>query len=52
MVEEAQQVVPLQSLLVVALADVQDPVLSVKIGELQTFLGAAEEHQVKTQAGQ
>lgn len=52
MVEEAQQVVSLQSLLVVALVDVQHPVLPVKIGELQTFFSTAKENQVKAQAGQ
>ncbi len=49
-VEQAQQVVSLQSLLVVALVDVQHPVLPVKIGELETFLSTAKENQVKAQA--
>lgn len=40
-VEQAQEVVSLQGLLVVALGDVQHPVLPVKIGELETFLSAA-----------
>lgn len=52
MVEETQQVIPLQSLLVVAFVDVQHPVLPVKVGELETFLGPAEENQAKAQAGQ
>ena len=50
MVEQAQEIVSLQSLLVVALGDVQHPVLPVKIGELETFLGTAGQNQAKAQA--
>lgn len=49
-VEEAQQVVSLQGLLVVALVDVQHPVLPVKIGELKTFLSTAKRKQAKAKA--
>lgn len=52
MVEQAQQVVSLQSFLVVALADVQHPVPAIKVGKLQTFLGAAKEKQVEKKARQ
>lgn len=52
MVEQAQQVISLQSLLVVALVDVQHPVLPIKVGELEAFLGAAEESQAKAKARQ
>lgn len=45
-VEQAQQVVSLQSLLVVPLVDIQHPVLSIKIRELKTFLCPAKEKQV------
>lgn len=50
MIEETQQVVPLQGFLIVTLVDVQHSVLSIKIGEFKTFLSIAKENQVKTQA--
>lgn len=52
MIEETQQVEPPQGFLVVALADVQHPVLPIKIGEFKAFLSIAKENQVKTQARQ
>lgn len=49
-IEETQQVVPLQGFLIVTLVDVQHSVLSIKIGEFKTFFSIAKENQVKTQA--
>lgn len=49
--EQAQQVVPLQGLLVVALVNVQNPILPVKVWELQTFLGSAVQNQSEAEAG-
>lgn len=49
-IEETQQMVPLQGFLIVTLVDVQYSVLSIKIGKFKAFLSIAKENQVKTQA--